>query len=980
MNDEIVFTLVSGEFQARPYAGLTTQSFDIVGQGDGSVGIRNQYSDVVVSMTTTRVWASTYAGNQSQSFDIRKYPDGSCTIHSKYYPVVIEMTDSGVTPKAFVDGDLAQRFYLVCQGDGSTGIRKVSRVFNTRKRPNDLQGPLVASVQFAQSQIFSARPTAGGSQPYLTARRKALLMVKPAGNINALSVTVYDSGGVVLGSLILNKPYQLPKTVYHVASIKSDTAFDLLSGPAYTLKNPNEISRLSDHSGAFLLEKLQQHEWIDIETEDGSRVDEIYLPLCSALNGRIVRVHSTADGPLTVFFDGRELSVQKGETYQFKCVSGSWVSDVEWGNRTLVYAEKTWSAVIPAHWIKPGITLHFDSGQVSGDLKSLQVGGATELLINTIDIGMLIEPRNAYTFAVTPGYHRQYFQTIPVTRLVVNNYESLYLSQVMLPDGTLLTDFDPSEGGWHIGTMRQRIGKELISLGINHANYGINCFEGEADWTPYVVAQLTAHNNRGKYANGIQVHGGSGGGGIVTLDSSISTEFSHELGHNFGLGHYPGGFDGSVHQDADGVNSTWGWDMDLRLFLPNFRPEISHVETCLEGRCQSPFFGRSFGTDPMASGSPMSSLNKFVLHTPYTAAITQTFLESKPVFAQDSSTGFRKWDPDTQSMEPYAHRVDVMRPVLASNADLTEGAISALLNKSRLVKVWMWENNWVPSIHIPPASSFNAHCIIITVESNTRGRSQLYINGRVISVMPGFAKSYISSGSSWNECIVLDGEMSRVTAPNSELSRPALTAFLNKHRVVRVAMWDGNWASSIDVPPASPANNRRVIVIDQQATYATRLDINGLIIPVPTGAMMYFLSDGSQWNDYAHLIDTSIERSPKAFGVPVTTLVGYYDPQTALPSYVYPALHGAYGFIYADDSATLIDTDCQLWVTSSGQEPLRFKLDNNRIRSSVMNAFHINVAESSGGRTVKIICNGKTVAERFILPAKVPLTYTVNGE
>ncbi|WP_457792392.1 M66 family metalloprotease [Pseudomonas syringae] len=978
MSDEIVFTLAGGEFQARPYAGLTTQSFKVVEQGDGSVGIRNQYNPVVVSMTTASVWASTYIGTQSQSFEIEKYPDGSCTIHSKYYPVVIEMTDSGVAPKAFIEGDLAQRFYLVYQGDGSTGIRKVSRVFNTRKRSNDLQGSLAANVQFAQSQIFPARPTAGDSQPYLTARRNALLMVKPEGSINALSVTVYDSGGVVLGSLILNKPYQLPKTVYLFGSIKSDTVFDLLSGPAYTLKNPSEISRLSDHSGAFLLEKLQQHEWVDIENEDSNRVGEIYLPACSTLNGSIVRVHSTADGPLTVFFDGRELSVQKGETYQFKCVSGSWVSDVEWANRTLVYAENTWSAVIPAHWIKPGITLHFDSDQFSGDLTNLQVGGTTELLINTIDIGMLTAPRNAYTFAAEPEYHRQYFQTIPVTRLVVNNYESLYLSQVMLPNGTLLNDFDPSEGGWHTGTMRQRIGKELISLGINHANYGINCFEGEAEWTPYVVAQLTAHNSRGKYANGIQVHGGSGGAGMVTLDSSIGNEFSHELGHNYGLGHYPGGFDGSVHQDADGVNSTWGWDMDSGLFSPNFRPNISHVETCLEGRCQSPFFGRSFGTDTMAGGSPMSSLNQFTLHTPYTAAITQTFLESKPVFAQDSSTGFRKWDPDTQSMEPYAHRVDVMRPLLASNADLTEGAISALLNKSRLVKVSMYDGSWGPSINIPPASSFNAHCIV-TVESNAGYGSQLYIDGRVISVKRGFAKSYISSGSSWNECIVLDGDMSRVTAPNSELSQPALTAFLNKYRVVRVAMWDGNWASSIDVPPASHANNRRVIMIDQQATFTTRLTINGLIIPVPKGAVMYFLSDGSQWNDYAHLTDTSIERSPKAFGVPVSTIVGYYDPQTELQSYVYPALHGAYGFVYADDSATLIDTDCQLWVTSPGQT-LRFKLDNNRIRSSVMNAFHINVAESSERRTVKILCNGKTVAERLIHPAEVPLTYTVNGE
>jgi hypothetical protein len=34
-------------------------------------------------------------------------------------------------------------------------------------------------------------------------------------------------------------------------------------------------------------------------------------------------------------------------------------------------------------------------------------------------------------------------------------------------------------------------------------------------------------------------------------------------------------------------------------------------------------------------------------------------------------------------------------------------------------------------------------------------------------------------------------------------------------------------------------------------------------------------------------------RKPQTFGVPVVTLVGYYDPTAALRTYAYPALHGA---------------------------------------------------------------------------------------
>ena len=43
---------------------------------------------------------------------------------------------------------------------------------------------------------------------------------------------------------------------------------------------------------------------------------------------------------------------------------------------------------------------------------------------------------------------------------------------------------------------------------------------------------------------------------------------------------------------------------------------------------------------------------------------------------------------------------------------------------------------------------------------------------------------------------------------------------------------------------------------------------------------------------------------PSFYHVPVTNLVGYYDPSPTcgLPDYVYNALHGAYGFLYDDDS------------------------------------------------------------------------------
>ncbi|MGP4141850.1 TagA domain-containing protein [Sodalis praecaptivus] len=40
---------------------------------------------------------------------------------------------------------------------------------------------------------------------------------------------------------------------------------------------------------------------------------------------------------------------------------------------------------------------------------------------------------------------------------------------------------------------------------------------------------------------------------------------------------------------------------------------------------------------------------------------------------------------------------------------------------------------------------------------------------------------------------------------------------------------------------------------------------------------------------------------PAQQGVPVTMILGYYDPQNTLSRYIYPALHCAYGKAFSSD-------------------------------------------------------------------------------
>lgn len=756
-------------------------------------------------------------------------------------------------------------------------------VFNTTPPVNDLKGTLAAQVQFAQSQIVPARPLQGDRQPHLIGYRKTLLLVRPLKGSGAktLSVTARDGAGKTLGSLDLDPPEKLPRTAYFVDGVPEEALdFAPKAGNNVVISNRRDLEKLDDPKGAFLLGRLRSSTLVEIETADGQWVRDIYLPT-GALRGKVVRVRSRAGYDSTVHYSGRGVVVSRDQTLQFQFTQDQWIRDGEGENNGLTYAGDAWSGLLPAEWIVPGLSLVVRQGDSSGELNGLHVGAPSELLIHTIDLGMLTRPRDKFEFAKDPEAHREYFQTVPTGRLIVSQYAPLSLPKVMLPDGTLLTDHDPSKAGWHEGTMRQSIGKELISLGIDNANYGIHSTAGTGeDSHPYVAAQLAAHNSVGKYAAGVVVHGGSGGGGIVTLDDSLHNEFSHEVGHNYGLGHYVGGFQGSVHRPADEGNSTWGWDADKNRLIPNFAPTRSGKEACVGGQCQTPFDGRTFGLDAMAGGAPFSSFNRFTLYTPNSAAIIQEFLESKAVFDAGSPTGFRKWDAGTKRMEPYRHTVSTAEQVTADVKDLSAARVASLLAE---------------------------------------------------------------------------------------------------YDVVRVAMGDGNWTREIHVPAAAAANRGRVVTIDHGASYNSDLFVNGKKVPVSRGLKTSYTSDGTRWKEGAAAAERlTIERKPQAFGVPVTTLVGYYDPQGELSTTIYPALHGAYGFTYGDDGGELGEGDCHLLVeTRDG--PLRFRLGRHRFSPGVMNKFHVNVSESSQPKSVSVVCGGKVLDKKPIAAVSEKLTFTVNG-
>ncbi|MGL5522796.1 MAG: M66 family metalloprotease, partial [Aeromonas veronii] len=764
-------------------------------------------------------------------------------------------------------------------------INEVVISFNSTPPQNDLVGSLEARVFFAQSQIIPATLKEGDRQPILASLRKSLLLVQPlqVDNTSPIVVNAYSKDNSHFGSLTLSPPQDMPKTVYYNAELSipaGGVSFTPKTGTSLVISNNSELANLSDKNGSYLLGKLRDNALVAIKTIDSHWTPNIYLPINTELEGKVVTIQSNASSRTVIHNGNKQRIISQGQIERYAFNNGQWFNEEELENNRLTYMSDTWSGELAAEWIQPGLNIVIQQGDMEGVLNNINIGAPGELLLHTIDIGMLTTPRNAFYFANDKEAQRQYFQTIPASRMIISQYAPLYLKEVMLPTGVLLTDFDPSEGGWHGGTMRQRIGKELVSHGINNANYGINSSNGEGEGGhPYTVAQLTAHNSRGKYINGVQVHGGSGGGGIVTIEASIGNEFSHEVGHNYGLGHYVDGFRGSIHRSAENINSSWGWDSDKRRFIPNFFPTKTNQDSCLDNQCQPPFEGRKFGVDAMAGGSPLSNSNYFTFYTPNSASIIQRFFESKAIFDRNSPTGFSKWNNEALRMEPYQHRID--------NIELRDASID-------------------------------------------------------------------------------------------QLSESGLRALFEESSLIRVSMWDGRWTRNIQVPAASNENKNRNLIIIHSAGYNSHLFINGGEIIISNGFRKNFRSDGQKWVEVP-LIDTSVARVPEEFGVPVTTLIGYYDPQGELNSYIYPALYGAYGFTYPDDSHSISNNDCQLQVeTSDGVK--YFQLANHRKNGVSMNKFHVNIPTASEPKEASIFCHGNKLVQKIIQPLEQVISFNVYGK
>lgn len=338
------------------------------------------------------------------------------------------------------------------------------------------------------------------------------------------------------------------------------------------------------------------------------------------------------------------------------------------------YSKRAWSTKLNWDEVQGGLKIRIvDEQNRSGELLENKIDFAApgELVLTNIRLGMLTDAPQYWGHYMLRDPERagsDYFQTIPAAQMTVAKYDDLKLDRVMVANGTIYDSVSNSDGGVYEGDMRENTGKSTFGVGINLANWGVTSASMQSQEQPQLTQNVNMHHARGKYANGESNHGLSGGNGMLTLIDSIGNEFSHEIGHHYGLGHYPGKVDEDYFWAEHHANSGWGYNSVRNKMRSNLDWQRNNVGDGLIGK---PTFLSTYGygRDAMSGGSHSSAYSDHTHYTGYSTKIKIQPAFDRAIFDADSPTGYKKWNADLRKMEVIQPKVPRSTNVWYNSAD-----------------------------------------------------------------------------------------------------------------------------------------------------------------------------------------------------------------------------------------------------------------------------------------------------------------------
>ncbi|QER39401.1 glycosyl transferase [Acinetobacter suaedae] len=345
------------------------------------------------------------------------------------------------------------------------------------------------------------------------------------------------------------------------------------------------------------------------------------------------------------------------------------------GRPKVSYSKRAWSAALNWDEIRAGLNIRIidPTNNRAGVLPAENIDFAVpgELVLHNIRLGLLTEPPKStghYMLLEPAKAGTDYFQTIPAARMVVAKYDDLKLDKVMVASGVIYDAASDTTGDVYSGDMRENTAKSTFGVGINLANWGITSASMASQEQPQLTQSLVAHHARGKYSNGDVTHGLSGGNGMLTLIDSIGNEFSHEIGHHYGLGHYPGSVGDNMFWAAHHADSGWGYI----AFRNKMRGNLNWTSTKLsDGKNGVPNFLNqyAYGWDAMSGGDSASSISKYTHYTGYSTYSKIQPAFDRHVWDESSPTGYKKWNTITRQMEVSQPKVPSSKNVWYNSTD-----------------------------------------------------------------------------------------------------------------------------------------------------------------------------------------------------------------------------------------------------------------------------------------------------------------------
>ncbi|WP_202743784.1 M66 family metalloprotease [Acinetobacter calcoaceticus] len=347
------------------------------------------------------------------------------------------------------------------------------------------------------------------------------------------------------------------------------------------------------------------------------------------------------------------------------------------GRPIVQYSKRTWNAALKWDEVQPGLKIKIvdSANSRQGELfdKDIDFAAPGELVLYTMRLGVLTNApvsSDHYMLEQPAKAGTDYFQTIPAARMLVVKYDDMKLDKVMMRDGVIYDAASAKEGDVYNGDLLNDIGRSNFSFGIHLANVGVTSASLESWEHSELTQSVMAHHVQGRYSNGDIIHGLIGTEGVVTLQSSVGNEFSHEIGHHYDLDDLDGEdeennnrFWGSHHAD-----SGWGYIAYRGKMRGNLNWKSTEFSDGSDG-VPNFFDIYPYAWNAMSGGRGSSGISKY---THYTGHSTQTKIQpayDRFVWDARSPTGYKKWNATTREMEVSQPKIPYSEKVWYNSAD-----------------------------------------------------------------------------------------------------------------------------------------------------------------------------------------------------------------------------------------------------------------------------------------------------------------------